>query len=262
MTKSPNFRASRLRFVSCAAALDSVGSIKPISRCPQWKTSNHAYRRADFINCYNPRAMKLSPLQLYFVSAAVFQTAGSSGAAMLAPFFMKEHGYSVAVAGIPLVVNGIGRVCSDLFSGVMASYFSPGAADRRGMVIGLMISVIGCMFSSSRHAGFPWRVDRLSASPKRCSLCRSAKSASINPRPGSKAECQGQMAAALGIGFTLGPLLGGFVGKWLRRGCAFFFYARAAGHRSDFDSFSSARIAIARIAQRSAVNLWREGRSF
>ena len=69
--------------------------------------------------------MKLSPLSLY-VSAAVFQTAGSSGAAMLAPFFMKEHGYSVAMVGIPLVANGVGRVCSDVLSGVMATYFSPG----------------------------------------------------------------------------------------------------------------------------------------
>ena len=43
---------------------------------------------------------------------------------MLAPFFMKAHGYSVALAGIPLVANGLGRVCSDLFSGVMATYFS------------------------------------------------------------------------------------------------------------------------------------------
>jgi predicted MFS family arabinose efflux permease len=43
---------------------------------------------------------------------------------MLAPFFMKAHGYSVALAGIPLVANGIGRVCSDLLSGVMATYFS------------------------------------------------------------------------------------------------------------------------------------------
>jgi predicted MFS family arabinose efflux permease len=39
---------------------------------------------------------------------------------------MKAQGYSIALAGIPLVANGIGRVCSDLLSGRMATYFSSG----------------------------------------------------------------------------------------------------------------------------------------
>ena len=50
---------------------------------------------------------------------------------MLAPFFMKAHGYSVALAGVPLVANGIGRVCSDLLSGVMATYFSAATLAHR-----------------------------------------------------------------------------------------------------------------------------------
>ncbi|MDP9129418.1 MAG: hypothetical protein M3N35_03450, partial [Candidatus Binatota bacterium] len=66
--------------------------------------------------------MTISPLALYIL-AAICQTAGSSGAAMLAPFFMKAHGYSVAAVGVPLVANGVGRVCSDVMSGIMASYF-------------------------------------------------------------------------------------------------------------------------------------------
>jgi hypothetical protein len=51
--------------------------------------------------------MKLSPLA-FFSLAAVCSIAGSSGAAMLAPFSMSARGYSVALAGIPLVVNGAG----------------------------------------------------------------------------------------------------------------------------------------------------------
>src|SRR5438093_12299078 len=70
--------------------------------------------------------MKVSPIA-YYLLAAVCQSSGSSGSAMLAPFFMKAHGYAIASAGIPLVANGMGRICSDLFSGVMASYFSSGA---------------------------------------------------------------------------------------------------------------------------------------
>ena len=103
--------------------------------------------------------MKLSPLTFY-VLAAICQTAGSSGAAMLAPFFMKEHGYSVALAGIPLVANGIGRVFSDLLSGVMATYFSPGLLLVLAMVIGLATSAIGYSFHE-QHAGFSGRLDRL-----------------------------------------------------------------------------------------------------
>src|SRR5512134_3758981 len=89
--------------------------------------------------------MKLSPVA-YFGIAAICQTAGSSGAAMLAPFFMKEQGYSVALAGIPLVANGVGRVCSDLLSGVMASYFSSGTLLIAAVIVGFIISVVGYLF--------------------------------------------------------------------------------------------------------------------
>jgi len=95
-------------------------------------------------NCYN-RAMNFSPLTLY-VLAAIFQTAGSSGAAMLAPFFMKDHGYSVAVAGVPLVANGVGRVCSDVMSGIMATYFSAGSILFAAMIIGIVTSIVGYAF--------------------------------------------------------------------------------------------------------------------
>ena len=60
--------------------------------------------------------MKLPPITLY-VLAAICQTAGSSGAAMLAPFFMKAHGYSVALAGIPLVAMASGEFAQTSFPG-------------------------------------------------------------------------------------------------------------------------------------------------
>ena len=65
---------------------------------------------------------------------------------MLAPFFMKVHGYSVALAGIPLVANGIGRVSSDLLSGIMATYFSAGALLIAATAIGLATSAVGYLF--------------------------------------------------------------------------------------------------------------------
>src|ERR1700752_5377152 len=92
--------------------------------------------------------MKLSSTT-YYVLAAICQTAGSSGAAMLGPFFMKEHGYSVALAGIPLVANGIGRVFSGLLSGVIVTYLSPGLLLVLAMVIGLATSALGYAFMNS-----------------------------------------------------------------------------------------------------------------
>src|SRR5439155_15859877 len=43
--------------------------------------------------------------------------------------------------------------------------------------------------------------------------------------PERQGRVQGQMASALGIGFTFGPLLGGFVGKWLGPDGLFLLYA-------------------------------------
>ncbi len=59
---------------------------------------------------------------------------------MLAPFFMKEHGFSLALVGIPLVVNGLGRISSDFFSGILATYVSTRAL--------LIVSISGALVSS------------------------------------------------------------------------------------------------------------------
>ena len=199
--------------------------------------------------------MKLSPLSLY-VSAAVFQTAGSSGAAMLAPFFMKEHGYSVAMVGIPLVANGVGRVCSDVMSGVMATYFSPGPLLIIAMIVGLITSVVGYAFIGAMPVFMgAWIVFGLTEAMFALSL---RKIGFDQSEPGQQGRVQGQMAAALGIGFTIGPLLGGFVGKWLGPDGLFFLYGApqtigmiliflAGGHR------------YRRATASQAPNIWREG---
>ena len=79
---------------------------------------------------------------------------------MLAPFFMKDHGYSVALVGIPLVANGVGRVCSDVMSGVMATYFSPGPLLFIAMIVGLVTSIVGYAFIGAMPV-FHGRVDCL-----------------------------------------------------------------------------------------------------
>jgi predicted MFS family arabinose efflux permease len=166
--------------------------------------------------------MKLSPIA-YFVMAAVCQTAGSSGAATLAPFFMKEHGYSIALAGIPLVANGLGRVCSDLFSGVMASYFSSGTLLIAAIVIGFAMSVIGYLFFDVMPVFLAvFTIYGLTEAMFALSLRKIGFDQSAPERQG---RVQGIMASALGIGFTLGPLLGGFVGKWLGVNALFILYA-------------------------------------
>ena len=166
--------------------------------------------------------MKVSPIA-FFGLAAICQTAGSSGAAMLAPFFMKEHGYSIALVGIPLLANGAGRVCSDLFSGLMATYFSSGALLIAAVTVGFAISVIGYIFRDIMPVFlavfliFGLTEAMFALSLRKIGFDRSA--------PERQGRVQGQMAAALGIGFTLGPLLGGFIGKWLGPSALFLLYA-------------------------------------
>ena len=200
--------------------------------------------------------MTPSPLALYTL-AAIFQTAGSSGAAMLAPFFMKEHGYSIAIASMPLVANGLGRVCSDLLSGVMATYFSPGLLLFAAMILGLATSIVGYLFMDIMPVFLTvWILFGLTEAMFALSL---RKIGFDQSPPGRQGRVQGQMASALGLGFTLGPLLGGFIGKWLGPNGLFFLYAMpqligmiivalAGAHRS-------------RRKDRSiSPNLWREGR--
>jgi predicted MFS family arabinose efflux permease len=155
--------------------------------------------------------------------AAVCQTAGSSGAATLAPFFMKEHGYSIALAGIPLVANGAGRVCSDLFSGVMASYFSSGTLLITAVVTGFGMSVIGYMFLDVMPVFLAvFTIYGLTEAMFALTLRKIGFDHSAPEREG---QVQGLMASALGVGFALGPLVGGFVGKWLGANALFLLYA-------------------------------------
>ena len=142
---------------------------------------------------------------------------------MLGPFFMKEHGYSIALAGIPLVANGIGRVCSDLLSGVMATYFSAGALLIAATVLGLATSATGYIFLDNMSVFMTaWIIFGLTEAMFALAIRKIGFDQSA---PGRQGRVQGQMASALGIGFTLGPLLGGFVGKWFGPDGLFLLYA-------------------------------------
>jgi predicted MFS family arabinose efflux permease len=206
-------------------------------------------------NCYN-RPMNFSPLTLY-VLAAIFQTAGSSGAAMLAPFFMKDHGYSVAVAGVPLVANGVGRVCSDVMSGIMATYFSAGSILFAAMIIGIVTSIVGYAFMDTMPVFVAaWIIFGLTEAMFALSLRKIGFDQSPPDRQG---RVQGQMASALGIGFTFGPLLGGFVGKWLGPNGLFFLYA-APQFIGLIVVFVAGAHRYRRKDHNTTPNLWREGR--
>ncbi len=199
--------------------------------------------------------MKLSPI-VYFVLAAVCQTSGSSGAAMLAPFFMKEHGFSIALAGIPLVANGLGRVCSDLLSGVMATYLSSGTLLIAAMVTGMMTCAIGYLFLDIMPVFLTaWTIFGLTEAMFALSLRKIGFDQSALERQG---RVQGEMAAALGIGFTLGPLLGGFVGKWLGPDALFLLYGLPQSLGLVLILLGGAR-RYRKTARDHFTTLWREG---
>jgi predicted MFS family arabinose efflux permease len=199
--------------------------------------------------------MKLSPIT-YYVLAAICQTAGSSGAAMLAPFFMKAHGYSIALAGIPLVANGIGRVSSDLLSGIMATYFSAGALLIAATAIALATSAVGYLFldTMSVFVGV-WIIFGLTEAMFALALRKIGFDQSAPERQG---RVQGQMASALGIGFTLGPLLGGFVGRRLGPDGLFFLYSVPQVFGLFFIFIAGAQ-RYRKTVRQSSQPLWREG---
>jgi DHA1 family multidrug resistance protein-like MFS transporter len=166
--------------------------------------------------------MKPSPLT-FFSLAAVCSIAGSSGAAMLAPFSMSARGYSVALAGIPLVVNGAGRVCSDLSSGVLASYFSSGMLITAASLFALLISSLSSLFLDTTVV-FLVAFTLLGMTEAMFALSI-RKIAFDKSDPRQQGRAQGQVASALGIGFAIGPLLGGFAGKIYGPDALFLVYA-------------------------------------
>lgn len=176
---------------------------------------------------------------------------------MLAPFFMKAHGYSIAAAGVPLVANGVGRVCSDVMSGIVATYFSPGSLLFAAMIIGIATSIVGYAFMNTMPVFLTaWIVFGLTEAMFALSLRKIGFDQSPPDRQG---RVQGQMASALGIGFTLGPLLGGFVGKWLGPDGLFFLYA-APQLIGMVIVFIAGAHRYRQQKQNIKPNLWREGR--
>jgi predicted MFS family arabinose efflux permease len=199
--------------------------------------------------------MKLSPIT-YYVLAAICQTAGSSGAAMLAPFFMKAHGYSIALAGIPLAANGIGRVSSDLLSGIMATYFSAGALLIAATAIAFATSAVGYLFLDTMPVFVGvWIIFGLTEAMFALALRKIGFDQSAPERQG---RVQGQMASALGVGFALGPLLGGFVGKWLGPDGLFFLYSVPQFFGLFFIFIAGAQ-RYRKTVRQSSEPVWREG---
>ena len=175
---------------------------------------------------------------------------------MLGPFFMRAHGYSIALAGIPLVANGIGRVCSDLMSGVIATYLSPGALLIAATVIGIATSITGYMFLNTMSVfTAAWILFGLTEAMFALALRKVGFDQAAPERQG---RVQGQMASALGIGFTLGPLLGGFVGKWLGPDGLFFLYAVPQSIALIFVLVAGAH-RYRKTARSGALTIWREG---
>jgi len=184
--------------------------------------------------------------------------AGAIGSAILAPFFMREKGFSIALAGIPLVVNGVGALCSDVISGTLASYFKSSFLLLAAVSIAIVTSLLGYLFQDSLTV-FLVAFSVLGLTEAMFSLAI-RRIVFVQSTANQQGRAQGQVAAALGLGFALGPTMGGFVGEWWGPDKLFLVYAvpqsiglvfilLARGHR------------VERTVERGNLPLWQVGKT-
>lgn len=196
------------------------------------------------------------PRRHFYSFAAVCMAAGAIGSAILAPFFMREKGFSIALAGMPLVVNGIGALCSDVISGTLASYFRSSFLLLAAASIAIVASLAGYVFQDSLTV-FLLAFSVLGLTEAMFSLAI-RRIVFVQSSSDQQGRAQGQVAAALGIGFAVGPTVGGLVGEWWGPDKLFLVYAvpqsiglvfilLARGHR------------IEKPVERGATPLWRVG---
>lgn len=183
--------------------------------------------------------------------------AGAIGSAILAPFFMREKGFSITLVGIPLVVNGVGALCSDLISGTLSSYFRSSFLLLAAVSIAIVTSVVGYVLQDSLIVFLvAFAILGLTEAMFSLAIRRIVFAQSSADQQG---KAQGEVAAALGIGFALGPTFGGLVGDWWGPDKLFLVYAvpqsiglvlilLARGHRDE------------KAVERSSIPLWRVGK--
>jgi predicted MFS family arabinose efflux permease len=197
------------------------------------------------------------PSKHFYSLAAICMAAGAMGSAILAPFFMREKGFSIALAGIPLVANGVGALCSDVISGTLASYFRSSFLLLAAVSIAIVASILGYVFQDSLTV-FLVAFSVLGLTEAMFSLAI-RRIVFVQSSADQQGKAQGQVAAALGIGFALGPTFGGFVGEWWGPDKLFLVYAvpqsiglvllvLARGHR------------VEKPVERSTIPLWRVGK--
>jgi MFS family permease len=174
----------------------------------------------------NPQAQqpfKLSSLTFSVYVPTLLFSIGQGAVLPIIPLFALELGASAAVAGLVVGMRGLGLMLFDVPSGVAVSRFG----DKGVMVLGTaMVAVVAIGASTSKSAvvlavlmlvmGGGWAFWQ---------LARLAYVSEVVP-----IDQRGRALSLVGgvyrLGLFLGPILGGFLGKYYGLGSA--FYAQAA----------------------------------
>jgi MFS family permease len=170
-----------------------------------------------------PRPFKLSSLTFSVYVPTLLFSVGQGAVLPIIPLFALELGASAAVAGLVVGMRGLGLMLFDVPSGVAVSRFG----DKGVMVLGTaMVAVVAIGASTSKSAvvlavlmlvmGGGWAFWQ---------LARLAYVSEVVPTD-QRGRALSLVGGVYRLGLFLGPILGGFLGKYYGLGSA--FYAQAA----------------------------------
>lgn len=162
-----------------------------------------------------------APYLIFLLCTAVHSTATAAAEALL-PFYTKFLGASIALAGLPFVVNSVSRIFTDPVAGAISDRVGARFFLILAMLIGAFASLLAGTIAKLTPFLFFWVFVGISESMFTLSI---RKLAFEHAPQGNESSAVGKVTTLYGIGNVLGPPIGGYLGSWLGTRVLFLIYA-------------------------------------